>query len=115
MLSDAELEDLAGLILSGQASLLRRVSGMTVATLAGQTGASGRRQARYESQGLIPRDGGVRERYYRVLCTLRERYGTVELAEPEPCARFRRGTAGNGTYPPARAVPPWPGPVPRAG
>lgn len=83
----AELDDLTALVRSGQASLLRRVSGMTQDQLGAKVGVTGMAVNRYEARGHIPRDDGIREAYYRALCSLRDVHGTVTLASPEPCLR----------------------------
>ena len=94
-MTEPELADLADLLGSGQARLLRRVAGVTLAVLAARTGASKVRQGRYEAGGILPRDEAVREAYYRILCRWREAYGTVELAAAEPSTprRVPRRTA----------------------
>jgi len=92
VLTDAELADLAGLVRSGQASLLRRVSGLTQETLAAEAGITVDAVSRSEKRRHVPQDDGVREAYYRALCTLRDRHGTVTLASAGQCERFSTGS-----------------------
>lgn len=86
-MTEQEVADLKTMVRSGQASLLRRVSGMTQADMAARTGVTKVAVNRYEARGHIPRDDGIREAYYAVLCSLRDVHGTVTLASAEPCER----------------------------
>lgn len=89
-MSPEQITDLQDLISSGQARLLRQVSGYQLAAIGWEIGVSGCAIRYWEKGRNFPR-ATAREKYYNQLCEWRSCYGTVEIAVPEgDCPRLHR-------------------------
>lgn len=76
----SELADAESLLQSGQARLLRLVAQDSLESVGKRINLAGSSVCRFEYSGDLPRKASVRVLYYRYLCELRDRYGTVEVA-----------------------------------
>ena len=73
-MTDAELEDLSDMIISGNARWWRLCSGVSISATADALGC-GVTSLRQWENGLVPVQRATRELYYRFLCGLRDKLG----------------------------------------